>query len=348
MGTISLTMDGRRVTVDEGTTVLEAARANGIYIPTLCYDPRLEPYGGCRMCIVEIEGMRGLPTSCTTAAADGMVVRTDTDSVNEVRRVICEMLVADHPADCLVCSSNNRCRLQEVASYLGLREKRLQRDERETILDESNPFFTRDPSKCILCGLCVRACHEHRGVGAVEIAGRGYQARVAPFADGLLADSTCESCGECVDICPVGALSAKTEALAPVREVTTICPYCGCGCGLVLGIRGGRIVRVSGEDENPASKGSLCVKGRFGLDFVNAPDRLTTPLVRRDGELKEASWDEALDFVAERLGRIKREHGANAVSGLSSAKCTNEENYVFQKFIRAVVGTNNVDHCARL
>jgi len=348
MKQVSLTIDGKHLVVDEGTTVLEAARSHDIYIPTLCYHPDLEPYGGCRMCIVEIEGVRGLPTSCTTQAADGMVVRTDTERVNSVRRMVCEMLIADHPADCLTCSSNQRCELQKVAAYLGVSRQRLKKGDREPVVDDSNPFFTRDLSKCILCGLCTRTCQELRQVGAIEIAGRGYESRIAPFGDAPIAQSTCESCGACVDVCPVGALSAKAETLPPTREVTTTCPYCGCGCGLVLGVRGGRIVSVRGVAGHPSSRGSLCVKGRFGLDFVNAPDRLTVPLIKRDGRFEQASWDEALGFVAKKLMEIKSRDGADAIAGLSSAKCTNEENYLMQKFMRAAVGTNNVDHCARL
>jgi len=345
---VTLNVDGRTVTVPEGATVLEAARSAGIYVPTLCHDDDLEPYGACRMCIVEIEGMKGLPTACTTRAADGMVVRTDTDEVNRVRRTICEMLIADHPADCLTCSSNQRCELQKVASYLGVTQQRMEKTLAEPVLDESNPFFTRDLSKCILCGRCVRACRELRAVGAIEIIGRGYESHVGTFEDRPIQESVCESCGECVDRCPVGALSVKKEALPPTREVKTTCPYCGCGCGLVLGVRGGRIVRVGGDREHPVNRGSLCVKGRFGLDFVHSPDRLTRPLIRRGGRLEEAGWDEALDLVARRLGEIKREHGPDALAGLSSAKCTNEENYLFQKLVRAAFGTNNVDHCARL
>ena len=345
---ISLTIDGQKVTVPEGTTVLDAARSARIYIPALCYDPDIEPYGACRMCIVQIEGVAGLPTACTTAATEGMVLYTDTEEVNRVRRVTCEMLIADHPEDCLACSSNQRCELQKVASYLGIREKRLGKTERKSVHDDSNPFFTRDLSKCILCGRCWRACQEIRGVGAIEVTGRGYESRVAAFGDMPIADSVCESCGECVDRCPVGALSPKAELLPPTLEVKTICPYCGCGCGLVLGVRGGRIVRVRGDAENPVNRGSLCVKGRFGLDFVSAPDRLTRPLVRRNGRLEETDWEEALELVTHKFAEIKAAYGSYALAGLSSAKCTNEENYLFQKFMRAGIGTNNVDHCARL
>ena len=348
MAEITISINGRQVTAPDGATVLEAARSADIYIPTLCYDDDLEPYGGCRMCIVEIEGMRGLPTACTTRAADGMVVRTDTEEVNRVRRITCELLIADHPADCLTCSSNQRCELQKVASYLGLTHQRLGRMEREPILDESNPFFARDLSKCILCGRCVRACQEVRQVGAIEVVGRGYKSHIGTFADTPISESVCESCGECVDRCPVGALSVKAEALPPTVEVKTTCPYCGCGCGLVLGVRGNRIVRIRGDADHPVNRGSLCVKGRFGLDFVGSKDRLTAPLIRRAGTLQQASWDEALALVAGKIQEIKETHGPDALAGLSSAKCTNEENYLFQKFMRAAVGTNNVDHCARL
>jgi len=345
---VTLTIDGRRVSVPEGSTVLEAARAAGIYIPTLCYDEDLEPVGACRMCIVEIEGMRGLPTACTTRASDGMIVRTDTDLVRRVRRVTCELLMADHPADCLSCRANQRCELQKVASYLGIAERRMAPLERPAVLDESNPFFVRDLSRCILCGRCVRACQELRGVGAIDILGRGFDSHVGTFADLPIGESPCESCGECVDRCPVGALMARSETLPATEQVHTICPYCGCGCGIVLGVRNGRIVEVRGDRDNPVNRGSLCVKGRFGLDFVHSPERLTRPLIRDGDGFVEVSWDRATSLVASRLSEIKAAHGPDALAGLSSAKCTNEENYLFQKLMRAAIGTNNVDHCARL
>ena len=352
---IAITIDGRRIETAAGTTVLRAALDAGIYIPNLCYSPLLEPYGACRLCICEIDGMRGLPTACTTKAADGMVVHSDVDEVNRVRRMTYELLISDHPTDCLSCPKNQLCDLQKVGHYLGIAEERIERVVRPAKIDDSNPFFRRDSSKCILCAKCVRVCKEIRGVGNIDLIGRGYKAEVAPFAGGLMADSHCESCGACVDICPVGALTAKFESLPPTREVTTVCPYCGCGCGLVLGLRGNRIVRVRGQEGNPASDGQLCVKGRFGLDFVASPNRLRTPLIRRapgagdgSGKLEEATWDEALGFVATRLAEIRNTAGPDAVAGYCSAKCTNEENYLFQKFMRAAVGTNHIDHCAHL
>jgi len=344
---ITFTLDGRPIETTPGKSVLQAALDAGVYIPNLCYSPLLEPYGGCRLCICQISGMRGLPTACTTKAAEGMAVESDTDEVNRIRRMILELMISDHPADCLSCPKNQACELQKVARFLGIDEQRVERFVRPPKIDDSNPFFVRDTSKCILCGKCVRVCQEVRGVSNLDFVKRGFQTEIAPF-EGLIADSRCESCGECVDICPVGALLPKHETLPPTREVTTVCPYCGCGCGLVLGTRANRIVRVRAEEGNPASDGHLCVKGRFGLDFVGSPNRLKTPLIRKDGKLQEATWDEALGFAAARLAQIRDEHGPDAVAGFSSAKCTNEENYLFQKFMRAVVGTNHIDHCAHL
>ncbi len=345
---LTFTIDGVSLTAQKGDTVLNAAKAAGIYIPHLCFSEGLESYGACRLCIVEIDDVRGMPTSCSTQVKEGMVVHNDVASVNRVRRMVCEMLIADHPLVCLSCSANMNCRLQDVAAFLGIKGSRLRRMVRKPIVDDSNPFYTRDLSKCILCGLCTRSCHELRGVGAIEIAGRGFESRIAAPGDGPVRDSTCTSCGECVDRCPVNALWAKHETLPPTATVRTTCGYCGCGCGIELGTRGGKIVRVRGDRSAPSNRGSLCVKGRFGLDFVSAPDRLTTPLIKRNGVFKEATWEEALDLVADKLTSIRDQHGADALAGLSSAKCTNEENYVFQKFFRAGLGTNNVDHCARL
>jgi len=342
--TISLTINGQTVAVSEGTTVLEAARLARINLPTLCHHPDLEPYGGCRLCVVEIEGQRGLPTACTTRAAAGMVVRTNTARLRRARRTVMTLLLADHPRDCLICEANQRCELQEMAQTLGIRRQPYPPTNRISPVDDSNPFFVLDRSRCILCARCTRTCREVTGINAIELAGRGDTTRVATAGDGPLLDSVCRSCGECVAHCPTGALAVK-ENPPPQREVLTTCPYCGVGCQIYLGVRENRIVSVRGQKENSPNNGWLCVKGRFGVaEVVHHPERLTTPLIRRDGELKEATWDEALDLIARRL----KSYRADELAVLASAKCSNEDNYVIQKLGRAVLGTNNIDHCARL
>ncbi len=359
----TLTIDGKKLEVPKGATVLEAARSADIYIPTLCYDPDLKPYGACCLCVVEIDKMRGLPTSCTTPATDGMVVHTETPVVNQSRRITMELIMANHHGDCLTCAKNQQCELQKIARYLGIEQAhfdRLRKSKELLPIDDSHPAFIRDLNKCILCAKCVRACHEIAGVGAIDLAFRGNSARVSTFGNKPILKSICESCGECVARCPTGALIAGSTKQA-THEVKTICPYCGVGCSIYLGIRGNEIVGVRGDSESPVNKGGLCVKGRFGFDFVNHPDRLTKPLIRKEGWSKdvevngnfkdvfrEASWDEALDLVADNLSKIKEKYGPDSLGVLSSAKFTNEENYLVQKFARAVLGTNNVDHCARL
>ena len=340
MDRIKVTIDGRAVEASPGMTVLEAAEAAGIYIPTLCADPDLEPYGACRLCVVEIDGMRGLPTACTTPATDGMVVHTETPAVNQVRRTAVELLIADHPGDCLTCPKNQRCELQKVAAYLGITKQPFGQTTRLEPVDTSNPFFQLDPNYCILCGRCVRACNEIRGVGTITLAFRGYATKVATYGDGWL----CASCGECVDHCPVAALLPK-DVRQPRSEVATTCPYCGVGCQIYLGVRQGQVVSVRGNGEGTVNEGKLCVKGRFGIpEFIHHPERLAAPLVKKNREFKEVAWDEALDLVASKLGSYR----GDEMAVFSSAKCTNEENYVIQKFTRAVLGTNNIDHCARL
>ena len=363
LDTVTLTIDGKRVEASNGATVLEAALDAGIYIPTLCYAPDLKPYGACRLCIVEIEGMRGLVTSCTTRATDGMVVHTETPRVDRSRRISMELIMANHQGDCLTCAKDQQCELQKIARYLGIEQEhfdRLRKSTRVLPIDTSHPAFDRDPNKCILCAKCVRACHEIACVGAIDLAFRGYDAKVSTFGDKPILESICQSCGECIEHCPTGALMPK-KAKQATSEIKTVCPYCGVGCSLYAGIRGNEIVSVRGDKESPVNKGGLCVKGRFGFDFTKHPDRLTQPLIRNKGRAKaekvngnlrdifrEASWEEALDLVAEKLSAIKEKYGPDSIGVLSSAKFTNEENYLVQKFARAVLGTNNVDHCARL
>ena len=362
MKRIKLTIDGRAVIVLEGSTVLQAIEKAGLYVPTLCHDPALKPFGACRLCIVEIEGMRGLPTSCTTPAQNSMVVHTETGEIQRIRRTIVELAIANHPYECLLCNKSQDCELLNVARYVGVEQRsieRLRRTKRTRPPDRSNPAFDFEPDKCILCGKCVRRCDEIVGLGAIDFCHRGYDTVISPFGGKPLAQSICQSCGECVEHCPTGALAPK-NLLLPEREIETICPYCGVGCSLYVGVRAGKIVSVRGNEKSPVNRGELCVKGRYGLDFINHRDRLTRPLIRREGVPKsvstgdvdqifrEAEWNEALERVAKSIANTVDGYGPNSIGLLSSAKCTNEENYLFQKFGRAVLNTNNVDHCARL
>lgn len=368
---VNVTIDGKRIWTTEGKRILEAALENGIYIPNLCAIADIElPFGACRLCFVEIEGKKGMVTACTEPVRDGMVVNTVTEEITQLRRTVLDFILSRHPHECLichkrdicgpldvclrtvsvaercvVCPSDKRCELQKVVAYVGIDElKAPYKYKNLPVLND--PLIARDYNLCILCGKCVRVCQEVRGVGAIAFTNRGSEAEVGTIFGDTLEKSGCRFCGACIDVCPVGALSEREARWAgvPDRVVTTTCPYCGVGCQLDLEVRDERIRRVEPNLKGPANKGQACVKGKFGLDFVTDPSRLTVPLIRKNGELEESTWDEALDLVASKLG----EHRGEEFAAISSARCTNEDNYVFQKFARAVMGTNNVDHCARL
>ena len=346
-GTLQLTIDGMPVETTPGKTVLEAAIDADIYIPTLCYHPDVSPYGGCRLCLVDIEGQEGLTAACTREAEDGMAVRTDSGEIHAVRRDTLEMILADHEGGCLNCKLDGECQLQDVSRYLGLDCSTGGMLSEPQPVDDSNPFFTFNPNKCIRCGICVRTCAEYVGVHAIDFAYRGFQEAIVPSTGTLWVDSTCTSCGECVSRCPTGALTPKV-AHQGSRTVDSVCPYCGTGCRVTLHLRGDRVVGVEAEGNAQPNEGRLCVKGRYGMEFQSSEHRLKTPLIRKDGEFVEASWDEALDLVARRFSEIKDQYGPNSLAVMSSSRSTNEISYVAQKLARAVFGTNNVDNCARI
>jgi formate dehydrogenase alpha subunit len=349
---VNLTIDGRQVAAEPGTTILQAARAVGIDIPTLCQDDRLEPFAACRLCLVEIEGARAPQVACGTDVADGMVVTSETDALVEQRRVLLDLLLSDHKNDCLVCDQAGGCRLQEMAYRYGVSGTTYGGGSRASEARDDTPFIAYDPGKCILCGRCVGICQQVQGCEVLDFAERGFDSVITTSFGRSMVETDCEMCGNCVSACPTGALqdklSQQTCRIWDAQAVRTVCPFCGCGCTIDLQVKDGRVVQVTSPVGVGAGEGNLCVKGRYGFQFIGHPDRLTEPLIRRDGEFVPATWAEALDYVAERLQGIKDAHGADAIAGFSSARCTNEDNYVFQKFMRAVVGTQNVDHCARL
>jgi formate dehydrogenase alpha subunit len=347
---VKLTIDGKDVEVPAGTSVLDAAESIGIHIPRLCYDPCLSSVGACRICVVEIAGMRNLPASCVTTVTPGMVVRTDTPAVMEARKTILELLVANHPMDCLTCEKMGDCRLAEYCYAYGVTKGSFKGEEHHYDLEESNPFIVRDLNKCIVCGKCIRACNEITGKDILDFAYRGFGTKVAPFGDTPYIESDCVFCGNCVSVCPTGALTEKQMRGKgrrwELKRVRTTCPFCGVGCNFDLNIMDGKIVGVTSTN-GPVNGRALCVKGRFGWDYVHNPKRLTKPLIKKNGKFEEATWGEALGLIATRFKEIRDKHGADSFVALSSARCTNEENYLVQKFTRVVMGTNNVDHCAR-
>jgi predicted molibdopterin-dependent oxidoreductase YjgC len=350
MSKVNLTINGLAVEAKAGMTILEAAKTVGIDIPTFCHDPELAIVGACRICVVEVSGARNLPAACTTPVGEGMVVQTESERVIRSRKTILNLIWVNHPQDCLVCEKTGSCKLQDYSYKYGVAGSIYKGEKKEIEFDDTNPFFFRDLNKCILCGKCIRKCHDVNGVGAVDFMYRGFATKVTTPFDVPIEESSCVFCGMCVDVCPVGALTPKLGLgqgrSFEVEKVLTTCPYCGCGCTFFLHVRNDKIVGASPSFEGPMN-GHLCVKGRFGWDFVDSPDRLTTPLIKKDGEFVEAGWDEALDLVASKFKEVRAQYGAGALAGLSSARCTNEDNYLFQKLLR-VLGTNNVDHCARL
>ncbi len=377
---IELTIDGQTIRTAENNSVLEAAQANGIDVPHLCYHPELSVSGGCRLCVVEVEGQSAPAASCGMACQEGMVVRTQSRQLSEMRRDILDLFISDHPLDCVTCDKAGDCLLQKYAYEYGISETTHEFQLSRTLYQDDNPFFIRDHKYCILCSRCVRVCTEVVGANAIEIVGRGFESHVATPFDGPMIDSSCVYCGSCVQVCPTAAL-LPVSRLGRGREweldrVETVCGYCGVGCHIEYALKDGDILYANGAGSNEVNGELLCTKGRYGWDFATSRDRLTKPLIRRDlayelgltdepwelpqtspmdvrkpkisDSFIESDWDTALDLAAEKLAKTVQAYGPDSIMGLTSARCTNEENYIYQKFIRVAIGTNNLDHCARL
>ncbi len=352
---VTLTIDGFEVTVPEGTSVMRAAVDAGVSIPKLCATDSIEAFGSCRLCLVEIEGRKGTPASCTTPVADGMVVSTATDRLHKIRKGVMELYISDHPLDCLTCSANGNCELQDMAGVVGLRDVRYGFDGENHLdseKDESNPYFTFDPSKCIVCSRCVRACEETQGTFALTIDGRGFGSVVSAGAAEDFLDSECVSCGACVQACPTATLMEKSviEKGQGEHTVLTTCAYCGVGCSFKAEMQGETVVNMVPYKDGGANEGHSCVKGRFAFGYATHKDRITVPMIRDKitDPWREVSWDEAIQYTAKRFKEIQAKYGKGSIGGITSSRCTNEEVYVVQKMVRAAFGNNNVDTCARV
>ncbi len=352
---VRVEIDGLPATVPAGTSIMRAARESGVDIPKLCATDSLRPFGSCRMCLVEIEGRKGYPASCTTPVEDGMKIRTQTGDLARLRRNVMELYISDHPLDCLTCSANGDCELQDMAGAVGLREVRYGFDGANHLdagVDASNPYFQFDASKCIVCSRCVRACDEVQGTFALTIEGRGFESKVSAGISEDFFDSECVSCGACVQACPTATLMEKSivEHGQPERAVKTTCAYCGVGCSFVAEMQGDNVVRMTPDKDGQANHGHSCVKGRFAWGYSTHRDRVLSPLIRDsiDEPWRQVSWDEAIRYTARRFKEIQETHGRKAIGGITSSRCTNEEVFVVQKLVRAAMGNNNVDTCARV
>ena len=352
---VTLEIDGYEVTVPAGTSLMRAAVDAGIQVPKLCATDSLEPFGSCRLCLVEIEGRKGFPASCTTPAEAGMKVRTQTPKLQDLRKGVMELYISDHPLDCLTCSANGNCELQDMAGVTGLRNVRYGFDGANHLKDkkdESNPYFTYDPSKCIVCNRCVRACEETQGTFALTISGRGFESRVSPGQDEAFMESECVSCGACVEACPTATLQEKSVIWLgqPEHSVITTCAYCGVGCAFKAEMKGNEVVRMVPWKDGKANDGHSCVKGRFAWGYATHQDRMQKPMIRAKitDPWQEVSWEVALNHAASEFKRLQTKYGKDSIGGITSSRCTNEETYLVQKLVRAAFGNNNVDTCARV
>ena len=352
---VTLEIDGVSITVPKGTSVMRAATEAGVNVPKLCATDSLDAFGSCRLCLVEIEGRKGYPASCTTPCEPGLKVKTQTNKLADIRKGVMELYISDHPLDCLTCPTNGNCELQDMAGVVGLREVRYGYEGENHLKmkkDESNPYFTYDPSKCIVCNRCVRACEETQGTFALTIDGRGFESRVSAGQNEAFMDSECVSCGACVQACPTATLTEKSVIMMGQAEHSkiTTCAYCGVGCSFKAEMKGNEVVRMVPYKDGKANHGHSCVKGRFAWGYASHKDRMLNPMIRKKitDPWQEVSWEEAITYAASEFRRIQAKHGKDSIGGITSSRCTNEETYLVQKLVRAAFGNNNVDTCARV
>ena len=350
--TIKITVNGRQINAQKGKTILEVCKEASIFIPTLCYDERLEAYGGCRLCLVEVRGVNRPLTACTTPADNGMEVTTESETLTRLRKTTLSLILSNHPNDCMCCDSAGDCALQELAYLYEIKPGTFAGEKWDKPIREDNPFITFEPNKCISCSRCTRICNEVVMAGTIEMTGRGFHTMPDTAFGAPRSLKNCEFCGQCVSTCPTGALTDKKGRgkgrSQSVKKVKTTCSYCGTGCNFFLHVKENRVIKVSSDYDAPVNQGNLCIKGRYGYDFIHNDERIKTPLIKRDGVFREASWDEALGFVATKFKELIEKYGPEKVGGFSSSRCTNEENYLLSKWVRCAVGSNNVDNCARV
>ncbi len=347
-----ITINGIEASCTPHETILHVAKRAGVNIPTLCHDDRLEPYGGCRLCIVHVKGVPRPLTACTTPVADNMEISTETEPLRKIRANIIELLLSNHPSDCMRCEATGDCTLQDLSYEYGVDGSRFEGEQWDLPIREDNPFITFEPNKCVLCGRCVRICNEVVMAGTIEMAGKGFNSIPETAFKRPRTLDNCEFCGQCVSTCPTGALTDKRGRGKgrdyELTKVRTTCPYCGTGCNFDLNVKDGKVVKVTSALDAPVNQGNLCIKGRYGYEFIHSFERIKTPLIRKGDKMVVATWDEALDYIASKFKSLIKNYGADSVGGYSSARCTNEENFLLAKFVRTVFKTNNVDNCARV
>jgi formate dehydrogenase alpha subunit len=349
---IKVKIDGIETLCNAGDTILTASKRAGVKIPTLCNDDRLEPYGGCRLCIVAVKGGRRNFPACTTPVTEDMEVITENDEIRRIRTNIVELLLSNHPNDCMRCEASGDCTLQDLSYEYGATGAKFAGEKWNLPIKDNNPFITYEPNKCVLCGRCTRICNEVVMAGTIELSGRGFNTMPDTAFGKPRSLENCEFCGQCVSACPVGALTDKKSRgkgrASDMKKVRTTCSYCGTGCNFDLNVKDGKVVKVTSAMDAPVNHGNLCIKGRYGYDFIHSEERIKTPLIKKDGEFVEATWKEAISLISKRFKALIKKHGHDSVGAFSSSRCTNEENFLLSKFARTVLRNNNVDNCARV